>query len=1227
MGLPLTYRSALKLLGAGDPAALRRLDALLGGLLLGSGTVAFPGWVDQRSEFVKLLDKHVGHARRRLGAVSGWQRTELITAAHTALVGAALFHVLQEHLGPAARALRALPDEQQADVARECRLAVESMLEAPVEVPWAACGFDDNIAQSVEPYLRECVARCLAWCRKQLSWELPPGPDRIVRQAIARYEESYFRMASDVPEFLVWAMLGDQRAAGLAVRAARRDLIEALQGQDTALQRVETLLSLISRSDGPARDQDALAKANRAILEQPLIRLGEMDGVAGVRIPSIDDGYVVPQFRFAVVDADSRPSSEEWWGARPVRSDLDEFLVAYLASARSTQHPLVVLGHPGAGKSLLTRVLTARLSGTAFPAFLVPLRRVRDPSVPIYQQVQQLIDESTHARALWSRIAEAPADGLRGGGATRVVLLDGLDELMQATGTTESNYLTNVQEFQRVEAIQDAPVAVVVTSRQVVADLANIPPGCTVLRLEDFTDEQVGRWVDTWNRLNAGAGPAVLSREAMLGVGAIARQPLLLLMTAIQATTSGAQAAVADEAAVYRQLLVDFTRRELRKAAPDGVTAEPPPHSMVNDELWRLGITAYGMFNRGRQFVTEDQLQSDLVALDPHGQPGLEEHARFVRPLSEARRTIGRFFFIHTSETGDREQRRKTYEFLHATFSEYLIAHHAVDRMSELIDTYEAYRAGRLRPGVAWDDDEVMYALLSHRPIAVGGAIVQFTQQIFDTLAPEARAAGGKVLERLLSEADRRHRGRNRETAYNPGARGSVQRLAAYVTNLVLLRLLLLPGRSISLDDLAPAGPDPITWWRSIVRLMQAGLDETTWLGVLQTIEPDSSGDVRSLRLRRGSLRDAAREIYEAQLLFEPDTTAVAQVGVSLWRGLTVPTGAGPAGVYAGLLARQLFAAPAPGTARSLLADVDRLGRLEPPVSLAVVEYLLAHGAFLSMEETVRLASAAITSVTEAVRAVPLVLLRPGLLRAMPQLDPVVRPAPARRARLPARRWRVHPAQHDRLGGGAEAGVAGLQGADADERRPGVAPVAAAGEEVRVGGRGRRRLPRGPAAHDRGRAHQRPDPRGRVSRLGGACSRTARAGSRWPGRRRPAAGRGAAAARGRAGRRCSSRPGRRRGSRRARRRSGPGTPAGRRRRRARSRWSRLTANSVTAPDSSSTRPWRRAIGTSPCAAVSCTGAPGRPAARCRGRAATSARTGGRWSAATPGRPARSGSAR
>ncbi|GAA1609430.1 hypothetical protein [Actinoplanes couchii] len=62
---------------------------------------------------------------------------------------------------------------------------------------------------------------------------------------------------------------------------------------------------------------------------------------------------------------------------------------------------------------------------------------------------------------------------------------------------------------------------------------------------------------------------------------------------------------------------------------------------------------------------------------------------------------------------------------------------------------------------------------------------------------------------------------------------------------------------------------------------------------------------------------------------------------------------------------------------------------MPPPLSLTVIEYLLTNAAFLTGDQLAGLVAASVTSVTEAVRAVPLVVMRPALLREVPRLDPL----------------------------------------------------------------------------------------------------------------------------------------------------------------------------------------------------------------------------------------------
>ena len=79
-------------------------------------------------------------------------------------------------------------------------------------------------------------------------------------------------------------------------------------------------------------------------------------------------------------------------------------------------------------------------------------------------------------------------------GAVPVILLDGFDELLQATGLHQSDYLHQVAEFQQREAALGRPVAV--HGHHPGRRRRPGPPAsrCPGLRLEPFDDAQIERW-------------------------------------------------------------------------------------------------------------------------------------------------------------------------------------------------------------------------------------------------------------------------------------------------------------------------------------------------------------------------------------------------------------------------------------------------------------------------------------------------------------------------------------------------------------------------------------------------------------------------------------------------------------------------------------------------------------------------------------------------------------
>ena len=204
-------------------------------------------------------------------------------------------------------------------------------------------------------------------------------------------------------------------------------------------------------------------------------------------------------------------------------------------------------------------------------------------------------------------------------------------------------------------------------------------------------------------------------------------------------------------------------------------------------------------------------------------------------PSELGRRLIGEFFFVHAAEahtlsapsqvgdtsvtTSRQEPTRRSYEFLHATFGEYLVASRVMD---ELVDAAETALGGRRGPREP--EDDLLFALLSHQPLAVRSSILEFTSEIFANLNASEHSHVVELLEVLIASHRRRH-GSDRYAAYRPLPLDRARELAAYSANLITLRVLLRNDEIVSLNQIFRESDDALREWQSTVMLWRAGLD------------------------------------------------------------------------------------------------------------------------------------------------------------------------------------------------------------------------------------------------------------------------------------------------------------------------------------------------------------------------------------------------------------------
>jgi hypothetical protein len=840
MAKPISYADAVRMLG--EEPVVTALGKIFGSALLSAATLGVSealSWFDPKPDAVRLGHELVGGVRDRITGLGRYDRTQRLQAAHAIIVITAFFEALDE-IG--------LPfTAEEIELSREELLAVGSVERVPglliktifhtgiavpeVHLPYEQVllslhGYYTEIGEHLAAHLAglEVWSRLDATRRDRARRSL----DGLADAARARYEVLYRRLAEDFPEFAFWAGLGQHQATRDTLRTGTAAVRDDLR---TGLAGLHRLLAALTPGRVPAHQLAAISRINEAALGHAVADTEER--LDGLIFPTLAEAYVDPAFRVVSAAAEVDFSSEEWWDGVEVDDDLPGFLAGYLTSPRAVEAPLVVLGHPGAGKSVFTKMMAARLDSQGFLPVRVPLRRV-PADAQIQEQIEQAVYGCTGERSAWSDLSRS------GGGALPLVLLDGLDELLQATGVQRADYLVQVAQFQWREAELGRPVAVIVTARTAVADRCRFPVRTLVVRLEPFDNRRVERWLDVWNSANAGyftsRGIRPLSTRTALSHGELARQPLLLLMLALYDADANAllDNKGLSTAELYERLLVRFAEREVDKRR-EGL----PPRERreaVERQLLRLSITAFAMFNRGRQWVTAGDLDDDLAVLLP-APPA--PSSGFRSPLGPADLAIGGFFFVHRARASRDREELRTYEFLHATFGEYLIARLIHQVLTEMADRDE--RPSALLGG-SRAEDGLFHALTSFAALSSRLPVLDF---LLEKSRGDARLPA-LLIQLFRTREERTDRSYDR---YSPVELPVVSRHAYYSTNLVLITTFLSGPWRVS--ELCRPGGDPLRLWQSVAMLWRSVLTPQEWNGLIAClgVEPVHADGDRDIRL------------------------------------------------------------------------------------------------------------------------------------------------------------------------------------------------------------------------------------------------------------------------------------------------------------------------------------------------------------------------------------------
>jgi hypothetical protein len=198
--------------------------------------------------------------------------------------------------------------------------------------------------------------------------------------------------------------------------------------------------------------------------------------------------------------------------------------------------------------------------------------------------------------------------------------------------------------------------------------------------------------------------------------------------------------------------------------------------------------------------------------------------------LSIGQLLIGRFFFLHESQAVQGIDRaEKSFEFLHATFGEYLVARIIV---ASLVDLAAERLHQSRRPQAGALDAGYFYATTSFATIGRRAPVREFCEALLARLDPQRRRQCRELILELLADAWFPHPTWS-YTGHEPRRLPTPARHAAYSANLVLLLVLLADGPV----DVADALGEPVLdHWRRHALLWQSQLAAEDWDGMWQNL-------------------------------------------------------------------------------------------------------------------------------------------------------------------------------------------------------------------------------------------------------------------------------------------------------------------------------------------------------------------------------------------------------
>lgn len=550
----------------------------------------------------------------------------------------------------------------------------------------------------------------MAWIRK------------LPEKSVENYDKQYYELKLEARDYRIWASIQEHN-----------ELKEKIDvGFALLSEKIDDYIAVPKRKG--TQTIEYYERLYEGYIDEPLIKTTEIDTThsSDVVFPTKKNIFVPQKFKALPYVRGISIENENTWNDIGERDNIGAFISDTLRHSVTGKLPLLVLGVPGAGKTLLCHILAAQILSHEYHVVIIRLRDIRAENT-IEKQINEQIENDFANQCNWDDIVEGSAH-------TPILLIfDGYDELLQASGKTCADYITKITEFQKMQDIvRGIQVKCILTSRTTLIDKVTIPIGTTIIKLSEFDQERIDKWSAIWNETNESYFEELKLKPFGIDPTSklydLAKQPLLLLLLALYDSNGNAlmQNSELTSAQLYDRLIRDFIEREQKKAPDFCKCTDYEQKKRIECELERVSIAAIGMYNRNILDIQSDVLEKDLKYLLSDSSKGNINSNAYGR-INESDKVLGSFFFIYRADLKEEnhqvEVKDSVYAFMHNTFGEFLTANYIVGELCKLVKYTDMLMSSQLISNWSLEKMNRWFVCLSYEPLSSRPNVVKMIRE------------------------------------------------------------------------------------------------------------------------------------------------------------------------------------------------------------------------------------------------------------------------------------------------------------------------------------------------------------------------------------------------------------------------------------------------------------------------------------------------------------------